>query len=554
MKKTLLFTAAVASFLLATQKTTAQNLQSIAIQSGFNADVIANGVGSSSVSTNNDVDGVSFAFISRDFQLTSGSTALTYGLPINGLINSAVATPAGLNYQLADYNGNNALRLQDVNDAGTLVFTTPIAAVNLYMLATGGSGACVIDATVNFTDATSESFTGVDVSDWYGGSDFAIQGIGRINITNDVLETGGGTNPRLYQIPLAISGANQAKLIASVTVTKVDGGIPNVFAFSADAYTSCPGPSNITAVASNYSAILNWTEPASAPSAGYQYFHSTASTPPTASTSPTGSVGPGVTTVTLPQLTMGLTYYFWIRSNCGAQQGFWQLKMFTTGQMETTYTVGDINTEYSSGPTTTSTTACPGTLTVNIPVGFQIASTNVSYTMTTALNGWMSEQRTLLVCTTNNTAEAAVTSGVGGTTGTYAYNRTGLDIATGLSGAVTFDLRAWRTYGGSGCNADYNRVNNNSWKITVTLIPDLSTVDVVSQKIKVYPIPFTDTIHIDSAQDVKTILVADLTGKLVRTIQEPQQELYLGDLNSGLYLLSMTMQDGAVQHTKIVKK
>ena len=101
--------------------------------------------------------------------------------------------------------------------------------------------------------------------------------------------------------------------------------------------------------------------------------------------------------------------------------------------MEATYTLGDINTEYSTGPTVTSTTACPGTLTINVPAGFQIASTDVSYTMTTASNGWMSEQRSLLVCTNNNTTEAAISSGVGGTTGTYSYNRTGLKIARGLT-------------------------------------------------------------------------------------------------------------------------
>jgi hypothetical protein len=555
MKKTVLFISSMAAIMLISQKTNAQNLQTVSIQSGYNADVIANGVGTSSSSTTNDVDGVSFAFISRDFQLTSGSTLLTYGLPANGLITSAVGSPAGLNYQLASYSGNNALRLENINDAGTLTFTTPMAAVNLYMLATGGSGDCTVNVTVNFADATTQVFTDLFISDWYGGDNYAIQGIGRINIANDVLETGGGTNPRLYQLPLAISAANQSKLIQSVTITKAAiGGIPNVFGFSADAYTSCSGPSNITYTSTNDGGVFNWTAPASAPSSGYDYYYSTSSTAPTALTTPTGSVAAGVTTLTLTGLSIGTPYYLWVRSDCGAVQGFWQLKMFTTGQMETTYTAGAITTEYNSAPTLTSTTACPGTLTVNVPAGFQIASTAVSYSMTTALNGWMSEQKSLLVCTTNSIAEAAVTSGVGGTTGTYAYNRTGLTIANGLSGNVTFDLRAWRTYGGSGCNADYNSVDNNTWKITVTLQPDLSTIDAAKSKIKVYPMPFTDSIRLDTAAAVATIFVSDATGKLVRTVKEPQQDIYLGDLKSGLYILTLTMQDGSTNHIKAIKK
>lgn len=555
MKKTLLFISSIASFLLVSQKTTGQNLQAISIQSGFNADVIANGIGSSSTSTNNDVDGVNYAFVSRDFQLTSTDTPLTYGLPVNGLINSAVASPAGLNYQLASYSGNNSLRLANTNDFGTLQFATPLAAVNLYMLAATGSGIATVDVTVNFADATTETFSNISIADWYGGGNFAIQGVGRINITNDVLETGGGTNPRLYQFPINISAANQAKLIQSVTVTKTGtGGIPNILAFSANAYTSCPGPTNITYLSSSDGGTFNWTAPTSAPSSGYQYYYSTSSTPPTGSTTPSGSVGAGVTTLTLSGLAMGTTYYLWIRSNCGSEQGFWQLKVFTTGQQATTYTAGDVNTEYSAGPTLTSTTACPGTLTVNVPAGFHIVATDVSYTMTTALNGWMSEQRTLLVCTTNNTTEAAITSGVGGTTGTYAYNRTGLNIANGLSGAVNFELRAWRTFGGSGCNADYNRVDVNSWIVTVTLAQDLSTVDVEAQKIKVYPVPFKDVIHVDSAEEVKTISFADVTGKLVRIVERPQQDIYLGDLKSGVYILTMTTEDGRIQHTKAIKE
>ena len=42
----------------------AQNYQTMPVSSGFTADVIANGIGSSTISTNNDVDGVSYAFCS----------------------------------------------------------------------------------------------------------------------------------------------------------------------------------------------------------------------------------------------------------------------------------------------------------------------------------------------------------------------------------------------------------------------------------------------------------------------------------------------------------
>lgn len=536
----------------------AQEYQSMSIQSGFNADVIANGVGPSASSTNNDVDGVSYAFVSRDFQLTAASSPLTYGLPINGIINSVVASTSGLSYQMGPYSSNNTLRLQNANDNGTLIFTTPLQALTVYMLATGGSGACTVDVDVNFTDNTSQTFSAVSISDWYGGSSYAIQGIGRININNDNLESGSGTNPRLYQIPLAISTANQSKSVKSVTVTKVGtGGIPNIFAFSADAYNACSTPTNITATTTMTEATLSWTAPASAPASGYQYYYSTSPTAPTAATTPTGNVTSG-TSVTLNQLTTGQTYYFWVRSNCGgSSQSFWKMKEFTPGQISTVYTAGDINTQYNnSGVTTSSTTNCAGTLSVNVPYGYKIKSTAVSYKMSTVSNGWMSEQRSLLACTTNTTTEASVTSGSGSSTGTYSYNRTNLALANNLTGTVNFELRAWRTYGGSDCTADYNKVDNNTFTVTVTLEPlALATNEVtVKEKERIaHPNPFVDTLNIEKAETVKTAIITDLSGVVVKTVENPSS-IFLGGLKSGMYILTLQMKDGSVKSMKTIKR
>lgn len=555
MKRTLLFWGLALVLGSSESLVFSQNLQPMPIQSGFNADVVANGVGPSASSTTADVDGVNYNFVARDFQLTSTSAALTYGLPANGLITSLVAAPAGLTYQLASYSSPNSLRLQNANDAGTLVFTSPLAAVNLYMLATSGSGASTVSVTVNFSDNTSQTFTNLALADWYGGTNFAITGLGRINRTNNVLETGSGTNPRLYQIPMALATGNQSKLIQSVTVTKTGtGGIPNIMAFSANAFTPCDGPTNITYVSANDGGTLSWTAPANAPSSGYEYYYSTSATPPNDTTIPSGSVAAGVTSVTLTGLPIGTTYYFWVRSNCGTEQGFWQFTSFTTGQLSVTYTNGDINTEFSTTPTVTSTNACPGSLTINVPAGYYIAAIDVSYTMTTASNGWMSEQRSLLVCTTNATTEAAISSGVGGTTGTYSYSRTGLNLANNLTGAVNFELRAWRTFGGSGCDANYNKVDNNSWKITVTLTQTLSNIENEQPKVTLYPVPFRSVLHLTQADEIQTVTFRDTTGKVIRTLESPEAAVNLADLASGLYWVSLQMRDGSVQNTKVIKE
>lgn len=562
MKTKLLFKGAIAAAFLIFNQVDAQEYQPITIQSGFNADVIANGVGTSATSTNNDVDGVSFAFVSTDFKLTAASPGLSYGLPANGIINSAVGSTTGLDYVMAPYSSNNSLRLQNTNDSGTLTFATPTPALSLYMLATGGSGDATVDAVVNFSDGTNQTFTSLAISDWYYGSNYAIKGIGRVNITNDNLESGYGDDPRLYQIPLSIDAANQSKNIVSVTITKTGtGGIPNIFAFSADIYTSCPAPTNLTYTSAMQGATVTWTAPASAPSSGYEYYYSTTSTPPTATTAPSGTVAAGTTSATLSGLPMGQSYYFWVRSNCGSVKGFWKMIEITTGQVSATYTGGDINTEYSdSDPTTSSFSSCPGTITISVPTGYKISSTNISYSMSTVSNGWMSEQRSLLVCTTNNTTEAEVvagSNGANGNTGTFSYNRTGLSLANDLTGDVSFELRAWRTYGDSGCSADFNKVDNNTWKVTVTLQPIALSTTETAPKTKerlVYPNPFQDVLNIEKSENIKRLTVTDLSGVTVKTVENPTSTLRLEGVKSGVYILSFIMKDGSLKSTKIIKK
>ncbi len=320
------------SFLFISGLAVAQQYQTIAIQSGLNADVIANGTGSASSSTNNNVDGdganVGFAFVSRDYKLASTSTLYNFGLPTNGLINSAVTS--GLTYQLQSYNSNNVLRLGN-SASGTLTFATPTPAVILYMLATSGNGDSYVNVVVTFTDNTTQAFNNQYIFDWYNGSNYAIGGIGRINIANNNIESDAQNNPRIYQIPLYITAGNQSKPIKSVTITKNStGGIANIFAFSADVYSVCKPATNITVSTTTTTASLSWTAPSDAPSAGYQYYYTRSSVVPTDETEPSGTVTTGQTSVSLSDLIMGETYYFWLRSNCGTTKGLWTKKEFST--------------------------------------------------------------------------------------------------------------------------------------------------------------------------------------------------------------------------------
>ncbi|MFS4470914.1 T9SS type A sorting domain-containing protein [Chryseobacterium sp. T20] len=215
----------------------AQNFQTMPVLSGYTDDVVANGVGTAYTSITNDIDAVGYAFVATDFKAVSSDPPLSFGIPANGIINSVVASTSGLSYQLGNLNSNNSLRLDDIGDNGTLVFTAQLTALKLYMLATSGSGASTATATVTFTDNTSQAFSNISIPDWYNGSNYAVMGLGRVLIGTDDLEAD-SSNPRIYQFELSIDIANQSKSVKSVTVTKNGGdGIVNVLAFSANKNT-----------------------------------------------------------------------------------------------------------------------------------------------------------------------------------------------------------------------------------------------------------------------------------------------------------------------------
>ncbi|MDN3694090.1 T9SS type A sorting domain-containing protein [Chryseobacterium tructae] len=93
---------------------------------------------------------------------------------------------------------------------------------------------------------------------------------------------------------------------------------------------------------------------------------------------------------------------------------------------------------------------------------------------------------------------------------------------------------------------------------TITINKEsLGTSEVSSKdknEIKVYPNPFAEVLNIAKADQVKSVSVLDVSGKLVRTIENPSMELHLGDLKQGVYVIVLNMKDGSKQTVKAIKK
>ncbi len=164
-----------------------------------------------------------------------------------------------------------------------------------------------------------------------------------------------------------------------------------------------------------------------------------------------------------------------------------------------TYSGGRIPTDYAF-QSLPGSSSCPGSLTVTIPVGAEIVSVDVEYNMSTASNGWKSEQRSQLRCVSPGGINETSLYNGSGYYGTQSYSRTGLNIANGVTagGGINFELHAGRTWTGSwwdpDCGITYNYVNNNTWKITVYFISD-PVVNFYADQTSVYVsevVTFTD--------------------------------------------------------------
>lgn len=229
-----LFTAALGAVTAAQ----AQSYAPVAV-TGFNQDVVANATGTTLASTTYDVDGsngAGYNFMAPGFVTPSGA-APTRFLPATGIVTSALTT--GLTYQLASYSANNSLRLPltglGTAASGTLTFSTPRTASVVYVLATSGGGISNVTPTITFTDGTTQVFGSLLVQDWFDGSSPAATGLGRVSRNTASTIENLTTNPRLYQLQLAVSAANYTKPIQSITFSKAassTSGAANIMAIS----------------------------------------------------------------------------------------------------------------------------------------------------------------------------------------------------------------------------------------------------------------------------------------------------------------------------------
>lgn len=185
---------------------------------GFTQDAIAEAGPNSISTTTQAVDGASSnkVMYTAAFRTIAGIGG--GGLPDNGLF-----TTGADSYQLAPYNGNNALYVKR-NETFSLDLVTPSSFSGLRLVALSTEGTSLLNITITFTDNSTAAFNNLSLSDWFSGTTNVIaQGIGRCDRSAGPVYNADGypTNPRIYYLQLNLACQDIAKQVSRITVANV---------------------------------------------------------------------------------------------------------------------------------------------------------------------------------------------------------------------------------------------------------------------------------------------------------------------------------------------
>lgn len=362
---------------------------------------------------------------------------------------------------------------------------------------------------------------------------------------------------------------------------------------------NCLSPTglSVTAVGSN-TATLSWVAPTSGVGIGYEYYLSTSNTAPLSTTAPTGSVANPALTTTFSTLMPITGYHVWVRSVCAAtQKSSWSISAsFTTlcGTVTPNFMFdfdSGINTCWQKADSGTPATSpsgndsnwyesgflnngYEGAMKVNLYTSSFFPSTFNSWLITPVFNlsagGYRVKFNYGLTQFANTTpgnmgsddlVQFAVSQN-GGTSWTVLNTWSASSAVSNTDNLYSYDLTAYNGantkfafFATNGSVADADDVDFFIDNFVIESIT-LSTAEssVVKNNIKMYPNPFVDVVNISDVKNIKSIMILDIAGRVIKTVEKPSNQLQLAELKSGLYMVVLNMNDGSKQTIKAIKK
>lgn len=207
-----------------TQLVYAQTFTPIPV-TGYNADIVAEAGTNAVAVTSTVIDASNHILYTQNFAAANGLDG--------GIINSGLFISGNRAYQMSPYTAANGLYLSANGNvpntlaAGTLTLATPAMYSQLSILAFGTEDNSTVIATLHYTDGTSANAGTLQITDWFYGTPFIFNGMGRLTRTTTSPTVDGlPGDPRMYAFDFNIPCADQSKLVSSVSFVYIQG--PNI--------------------------------------------------------------------------------------------------------------------------------------------------------------------------------------------------------------------------------------------------------------------------------------------------------------------------------------
>lgn len=295
--------------------------------------------------------------------------------------------------------------------------------------------------------------------------------------------------------------------------------------------SNCVPPSNliVSNVTSN-SCKITWTAALSLPSSGYDLYIVTTNTAPVVNSTPTlVSTTPSV----FLSVGAGITYYYWIRSNCGPTIGVW----VSGGNFTTPPALncnGAINGLY---PDATYTPSCSGSFEQIVADAWAGEYANVNV-LANKQYTFKSANTTDFITITNATGTTVLASGLTPLIWTSGTN----------SGVIRYHLNT-----NANCGTQ-NTSRVRSIKCTNALGIDKYNADNL---LKLYPNPNTGQFTVDTEDIIAdNILIIDNLGRIISNHKPNASKtmLNIDSFTDGIYYVKINYQDKNVTKKLILKK
>lgn len=324
-------------------------------------------------------------------------------------------------------------------------------------------------------------------------------------------------------------------------------------------------------------ASVSWTAPSAVPNNGYEVYYSTSSIAPTASTvlNATNSTTSASTSAAINGLSPATTYYAWVRSVCSStDKSIWSISVIFTTSCVSVTTLNENFDTTAVGSLPPCWTSIGSTLTyAAVNASSSMSAPNVLYIYTSGTSTGMVSTPVISTLSTGNYSVAfkgRANSTAGGIVQigyltdpalTSSFVSLGSYTATSTTVVDNFILPITGVPAGvtnlvlkhTGTPSYSVYIDNFRYDLTSVLsASEASSVKV--DNIKVYPNPFADVLNISDVKNIKSISIVDIAGRVVKTIEKPSSSLQLRELNSGMYMVILNMNDGSRQTIKAIKK